>query len=124
MRSETDEEMRCFFLLDDTGQLSIDLLIGLSIFMVALVLAMTMTSGLLVGLQSKHIDYDAVAYRTGVILVEDPGEPNTQVNYITITEKDQWEFIGINQKNLVKRFGMTVYKSSPDPISAESDQLL
>lgn len=32
-----------------------------------------MTSGLIVSLMSKTIDYDAVAYRTGVILVEDPG---------------------------------------------------
>lgn len=101
------------YALDDSGQLSIDFFIGLSIFLITLIVAATMISGLLVGLQSKKIDFDAVAYRTGVILVEDPGEPNTQFNYLTITEADQWEFIGINQKNQVRRFGLTLYKSTP-----------
>jgi hypothetical protein len=99
--------------LDDSGQLSIDFYIGLSIFLIALIFAGTMISGLLVGLQSKKIDFDAVAYRTGVILVEDPGEPNTQFNYLTITEADQWEFIGYDQKDQVRRFGLTLYKSTP-----------
>lgn len=41
--------------------------------MVGLVILITMMSGILVHLQGKTVDYDAVAYRTGVILVEDPG---------------------------------------------------
>jgi hypothetical protein len=106
-------------LLDDSGQLSIDFFIGLSIFLITLIIAATMISGLLVGLQSKTIDYDAVAYRTGVILVEDPGEPNTVFNYNTITEEDQWEFIGADQKDLVRRFGFTLYKSTPRVLSEE-----
>jgi hypothetical protein len=101
------------FALDDSGQLSIDFYIGLSIFLIALIIASTMISGLLVGLQSKTIDYDAVAYRTGVILAEDPGEPNTVFNYITFNETDQWEFIGTDQKDQVRRFGLTLYKSTP-----------
>ncbi|HON82360.1 MAG TPA: hypothetical protein PLN56_09305 [Methanoregulaceae archaeon] len=59
--------------LDDSGQLSLDFLIGFTIFLVAFIIVITMTSGLIVSLMSKTIDYDAVAYRTGVILVEDPG---------------------------------------------------
>jgi hypothetical protein len=100
--------------INDSGQFSIDFYIGLSIFMVTLIIAVTMVSGLLIGLQSKKIDFDAVAYRTGVILVEDPGEPNNQLNNLTITEADQWEFIGTSQKMLVKRFGMSEYKSTPE----------
>ncbi len=105
--------------LDDSGQLSIDFIAGFTIFMITLILAITMTSGLLVGLQSKKIDYDAVAYRTGVILVEDPGEPNTPINYITITEKDEWERIGYDQRSQVKRFGLTAYKSTPRVLSEQ-----
>lgn len=59
----------------ENGQLSIDFIIGFTIFMLAFIFVATMISGLLINLQSKTIDYDAVAYRTGVILVEDPGEP-------------------------------------------------
>lgn len=62
------------FKLNNSGQLSIDFIVGLSLFMIAFIIVSTMTSGLLIGLQSKTIDYDAVAYRTGVILAEDPGE--------------------------------------------------
>jgi len=97
----------------ESGILSIDFLAGISIFVITLIVAATMISGLLIGLQTKKIDYDAVAYRTGVILVEDPGEPNTQFNYLTITEADQWEFIGYDQKNKIRRFGLTLYKSTP-----------
>lgn len=99
--------------LDDSGILSIDFLAGISIFVITLIVAATMISGLLISLQTKKIDFDAVAYRTGVILVEDPGEPNTQFNYLTITEADQWEFIGYDQKDKIRRFGLTLYKSTP-----------
>lgn len=99
--------------LDDSGILSIDFLAGISIFVITLIVAATMISGLLISLQTKKIDYDAVAYRTGVILVEDPGEPNIQFNYLTITEADQWEFIGDDQKDKIRRFGLTLYKSTP-----------
>lgn len=99
--------------INDTGQLSLDFLVGISIFVTTLILVATMISGLLVGLQTKNIDYDAVAYRTGVILTEDPGEPNTQYNYLTITESDQWEFIGFSQRDKIRRFGLTLYKSTP-----------
>ena len=94
-------------------------MIGLSIFLITLIIAATMISGLLVGLQSKTIDYDAVAYRTGVILVEDPGEPNTMFNYMTIEADDQWELIPIDRKDLISRFGLTLYKSTPRVLSQE-----
>ena len=59
----------------DDGVLSLDFLAGFTIFMLALVMVLSMVPGLLAGLESSGIDYDAVAYRTGVILVEDPGWP-------------------------------------------------
>ena len=105
--------------LDESGQLSIDFMIGLSIFLITLIIAATMISGLLVGLQSKTIDYDAVAYRTGVILVEDPGEPNTKFNDVTIEADDQWEFIEADRKDQIGRFGLTLYKSTPRVLCQE-----
>jgi hypothetical protein len=87
--------------------------------MVTLIIATTMISGLLINLQNKKIDYDAVAYRTGVILTEDPGEPNNPINNVTITELDQWEFIGYDQRDRVRRFGLTLYKSSPRILSQQ-----
>lgn len=105
--------------IDDSGQLSIDFLVGISIFIIGLIIATTIISSLLIGLQAKKIDFDAVAYRTGVILAEDPGEPNTQFNYLTITEEDQWEFIGFDQKDKVRRFGLTLYKSTPRVFSEQ-----
>jgi hypothetical protein len=104
---------------DESGQLSLDFLVGFSIFMLTLIVASSMLSGVLVGLQSKKIDYDAVAYRTGVILVEDPGEPNAFPNIVTIEETDQWEFIGHVQNDQVLRFGMSQYKSSPKILAHE-----
>ena len=52
--------------------LSLDFLAGFTIFLLALIMVVSMVPGLLAGLESSGIDYDAVAYRTGVILVEDP----------------------------------------------------
>jgi len=60
---------------DDAGNLSIDFLVGFTIFLLAFIWVVSLIPGLLIGLQSYTVDYDAVAYRTGVILVEDPGEP-------------------------------------------------
>ena len=46
---------------DDAGQLSIDFIVGFTIFMIAFIIVVTMASGLLIGLSSKSIDYDSVA---------------------------------------------------------------
>lgn len=118
-RNSYQKKRRSGVAIDDSGQLSIDFLAGISIFVLTIIIAATMISSLLIGLQAKKIDYDAVAYRTGVILVEDPGEPNTQFNYLTITESDQWEFIGFFQKDKVRRFGLSLYKSTPHVLAEQ-----
>jgi hypothetical protein len=89
---------------DDEALLSLDFIIGFTIFMVALIFVSVMISGLLVHLQSRTIDYDAVAYRTSVVLVEDPGEPsNWQLaNLMIPAERDG-----------VKRLGLAVNKYYP-----------
>jgi hypothetical protein len=58
---------------NDSANLSIDFMIGFTIFMIGFIWVVSMIPGLLINLQGYTIDYDAVAYRTGVILVEDPG---------------------------------------------------
>jgi hypothetical protein len=94
---------------DERGDLSIDFLIGFTIFMLAFIWIASMVSGILIGLQSSHIDYDAVAYRTGVILVEDPGWPVAP----------PWEFYGDGQKYEISRFGLAVSKDAPDILSQD-----
>ncbi len=84
--------------------LSLDFLAGFTIFLLALIMVVSMVPGLLAGLQSSGIDYDAVAYRTGVILVEDPGWP---VN-------PSWEQYGRDHKDEIQRMGLAVSKDTPN----------
>nr|WP_250317231.1 hypothetical protein [Methanoculleus bourgensis] len=67
-------------------------------------MVVSMVPGLLAGLESSGIDYDAVAYRTGVILVEDPGWP---VN-------PPWEQYGRDHKDEIQRMGLAVSKDTPN----------
>jgi len=93
---------------DDAGNLSIDFLAGFTIFMVAFIYVATLIPGLFIGLQSKSIDYDAVAYRTGVILAEDPGMPSNP----------SWESMKDYQKDNVLRFGLALTKDTPNILSS------
>jgi hypothetical protein len=95
---------------DDNGNLSIDFLVGFTIFLLAFIWVVSMIPGLLIGLQSYTIDYDAVAYRTGVILVEDPGR--------SVLDLDPWESYYL-QKNNVTRFGLAVSKEYPNILSQD-----
>ena len=91
---------------DDSGTLSIDFIAGFTIFLLAFIWVLSMVPGLLVNLQGYTIDYDAVAYRTGVILVEDPGWPASP----------PWE----SQQNFsVTRFGLAVTRDTPNILSQE-----
>ncbi|WAC05210.1 MAG: hypothetical protein OS112_00875 [Methanoregula sp.] len=89
---------------DDGGNLSIDFLAGMTLFMIAIIWVATMIPGLLIGLQSRSIDYDAVAYRTGVILIEDSGMP----------ANPPWEIKDDLQKDEIERFGLTISKETPN----------
>jgi len=84
--------------------LSLDFLVGFTIFMLALIMVVSMVPGLLAGLESSGIDYDAVAYRTGVILVEDPGWP----------VYPPWEMNDKNHKDEIERIGLAVSKETPN----------
>lgn len=96
--------------VDESGQLSLDFIIGFTIFMTTLIAVATLSSGLLIELQSKTIDLDAIAYRTSVILLEDPGEGNTpQYSY-------DWQLYDLkdySQRNSVLRLGLRGHTVTP-----------
>jgi hypothetical protein len=94
---------------NESGNLSMDFLIGFTIFLLAFIWVAGLVSGVLVNLQSSHIDYDAVAYRTGVILVEDPGFPAAPT----------WEFYPDGQKYEISRFGLASSKDTPGILSRD-----
>ncbi len=92
---------------DDSAQLSVDFLVGFTIFLLGLIMVANMIPGLMAGLRrTTQIDYDAVAYRTGAILAEDPGEPVSPVG---------WELANI--KDAILRFGFAVDRETPNVLS-------
>lgn len=96
-------------MVDEKGSLSIDFLVGFTIFMLAFIWIASMIPGILLSLQSSTIDFDAVAYRTGVILVEDPGWPSSP----------PWEFYSDSQKYEISRFGLATAKDTPGILSQD-----
>jgi PKD repeat protein len=91
----------------DSGNLSIDFLVGFTIFIIAFIWVVSMIPGLLINLQGFTIDYDAVAYRTGVILVEDPGMP-------AFPQVPAWENAPLID---VGRFGLAISRETPNILS-------
>lgn len=75
--------------------------------MIAFIVVITMIAGYFVGLESRTIDNDAIAYRTGVILVEDPG--------YTANSQTSWELNDIDHTFNVLRFGLAY---SDDPLGS------
>ncbi|MDD1661674.1 MAG: hypothetical protein LUQ49_04335, partial [Methanomicrobiales archaeon] len=111
----------------DSAQLPVDFLVGFTIFILSLIMVANFVPSLLVGLQrTSGIDYDAVAYRTGVVLAEDPGETNLpqvpefpiggdptpyDVNYVW----QPWELR--TDKEQVSRFGLALARDTPSVLS-------
>lgn len=96
---------------DHAGVMSIDFLTGFTIFMLSFIWVATMIPGLLIGLNAHTIDFDAVAYRTGVILVEDSGAvgPSAVGGYHGVFP---WEFQPDTRD--VARFGLAISKDTPN----------
>ncbi|HOX35610.1 MAG TPA: hypothetical protein P5217_04475 [Methanoregulaceae archaeon] len=96
---------------NDHAYLSIDFLAGFTIFMIAFIWVATMIPGLFVNVRSTQIDYDAVAYRTGVILTEDPGWQ--------VDGTSDWEVIDdARVPEEVRRIGWAISKENPGVLSA------
>ena len=94
---------------DETANLSIDFLVGFTIFILAFIWVATMLPGLLIGISGYAIDYDAVAYRSWVILVEDPGMP----------ANPPWENIAAAQKDDIQRMDLALTKETPNILSPD-----
>jgi hypothetical protein len=79
----------------------------------------TLVPGLFLDLQSKAIDYDAVAYRTGVILVEDPGAAGPVSGSpcfgVSNATGSAWE--SQPDKCDMTRFGLAISKDTPNILS-------
>ena len=93
----------------DGGNMSIDFLVGFTIFIIVFIWVATLIPGIMIGLQSNTIDFDAIAYRTGVILVEDPGWPASP----------GWESYDDVQKANITRFGLAISKDTPNILSED-----
>jgi len=98
-------------LKDERGQLSIDFLVGISLFILALLFMAHFIPGMFVPFQSETIDLSSVAYRTSVILVEDPGWWN-KTGAGSGTDWDTKEHIGS-----VSRVGLAIDKEHPNVLS-------
>jgi len=70
---------------------------------------------MLAGLQSATIDYDGVAYRTSVILAEDPG---WWFNEFTQSGSSRWEGER-TAMDRVQRMGLAISKKTPDILSSD-----
>ena len=103
----------------DDGQLTIDFSVGFAIFILSLGMVASFVPGLLAGLQrTSGIDYDAVAYRTGVILVEDPGAPvGHEVGMPGANLSLPWELMPLLDPGNVSRFGLAIDADHPNILS-------
>jgi hypothetical protein len=106
-----------------SGQLPVDFLVGFTIFILSLIMVANYVPSLLVGLQrTSGIDYDAVAYRTGVVLVEDPGEPPGLSPVGSAPPPvppphPQWDLQTYGEKDFVNRFGLALTRDTPNILS-------
>jgi hypothetical protein len=104
---------------NDSGLLSIDFIAGFTIFMIAFIIVITMVSGLLVGLSSRSIDFDAIAYRTGAILAEDAGDPGGAGD-LNDPKAPGWEvkdLASTAEKKEIVRLGLAISKNFPNILS-------
>jgi len=97
---------------DDDGQMTLDFLLGLVIFMLAVLYLATAIPGIFMPYQSNAVDLSSVVYRTSALLVEDPGY------YLPAGSSPGstgWEM----QDNIdcLSRIGLASSKSTPGVIS-------
>jgi hypothetical protein len=100
----------CRFELNDIAQMSLDFLSGFFIFSLALISVFVTVPVIFSGLQASSIDLHPVAYRTSVILAEDPGYRVTDSSNGT-----DWEnYVDYSNLSFIKRIGLAVSKDQPN----------
>ncbi|HDM35678.1 MAG TPA: hypothetical protein ENG09_00290 [Candidatus Syntrophoarchaeum butanivorans] len=95
-----------------SGQVSIDFLVGVSLFLLALVFLVHFIPGVFVTFEPEPFDLGSVAYRTSVILMEDPG---CWLNTGTMRTESDWE----DHIDSVRRVGLAVDKNHPNLLSLD-----
>ncbi|HMK46675.1 MAG TPA: hypothetical protein VK436_08620 [Methanocella sp.] len=100
-------------IIDDSAQSNIDFLFGCSIFLITFLYAFTFVPGLFIPYQAGAVDLGAVAYKTGAVLVEDPGW------YVYTTNGEQmgnptWETQSLSA---ISRIGLANDRLSPNILS-------
>ncbi len=98
---------------NNQGQMTLDFLLGLTIFLIALIYLVAAIPGIFLPYQNNAVDLSSVAYRTSSLLVEDPGYYIPSGSYIGFTG---WEKSQQNINNL-SRIGLASSKSTPGVIS-------
>lgn len=97
---------------DDCGQLNLDFLFGVSVFLLTFLYAVTFIPGMFTPYQPGAIDLSAVAYRTSAMLAEDPGWCNSTAND-GIPGNGSWE----NHQDCLLRIGLANDKEHPNILS-------
>jgi hypothetical protein len=98
---------------DDDGQMTLDYLAGLVIFLMAILYIVAAIPGIFMPYQNNAVDLSSVVYRTSALLVEDPGYYIPTGSYLGFT---QWEATQNNTNNL-SRIGLASSKYTPGIIS-------
>lgn len=105
----------------ESGQMNIDFIIGLGIFLLALMYVLYAVPGIFLPYQATSVDLSSVVYRTSAILVEDPGwysngDPDNPKN------GTNWE----NPQNLqyLSRIGLADSKETPNVLSIDKIKAL
>lgn len=101
------EKMKKRMIEDKRGQMSIDFLVGISLFILALSFVAVSVSGMFLPFQTETIDLNSVSYRTSVILVEDAGYWSDGAN-----DGEDWE----NHVNNISRIGLAIDKMHPNEL--------
>ncbi|MBQ4415908.1 MAG: hypothetical protein II861_07460 [Methanomicrobium sp.] len=100
---------------DDSGLISLDFIVGFTVFLAAFIVVISMLPGVYVNIQSSSADSDRdmTAYRTGVILAEDSGISSDGI---------PWEQQPPMRPENIVRFGLAVSKETPNIFSPEKTE--
>ena len=104
----------------ESGLISLDFIAGFTVFLLALIIVISMLPGVFVNIQSPPVNYDIAAYRTGVLLAEDPGMSSDGILSDGATsEGTAWEQVPAADVGRILRLGLAVSKETPNVLLPE-----
>ena len=95
---------------DSNAQISLDFMTGLTLFLITLLFIVSFIPNMFVPFRSERVDLTAVAYRTSVVLAEDPGWFS---NSSSSTRGTNWE----ENTNNISRVGLALDKEHPNNLN-------